>query len=422
MDTVYWIWLSLCCGECNNYGSVLLDEYKNPKAIYGLEKDKIGRISGMPERVRAALGTKDLSEAERIFEYCQRENIGIMTLDSPIYPERLKRIFAKPLVLYYKGRIPDIDCELLIACVGMRKCSDNGAKNAYRLGAELGLSGAIVVSGMARGIDGASARGALSVNGRTIAVLGSGIDVIYPPEHKELYGRIIKNGAVITEYAPGTAPEAHHFPERNRLISGLSHGVCVVEAGAKSGALITADCAANQGREVFAFPGNVLDPRSEGTNGLIKNGGKLVCGALDVLREYQTVYPHKIFSEKIGERIMLSDKIASGGIGKTNGGRPRKKKGIIDTIKGAFSKTEQKSKPDTAQTEQKNKPDTAQFSDMERAVYTALSECSAIDEIKASAEKTLGKSIGTGELLAVLTSFEIEGVCKAAPGGSYELC
>lgn len=411
MDTVYWIWLSLCCGEGNNSGSVLLDKYEDPKAIYNLEKEEIENTSGVSERAKAAICRKDISEAERIFEHCQRENIGIMTLDSPVYPERLKRIYAKPLVLYYRGRIPDIDDNLLIACVGMRKCSENGIKIAYRLGAELSAGGAVVVSGMARGIDGACARGALSANGRTIAVLGSGIDVIYPPEHKDLYNRIIKNGAVITEYAPGAAPEGHHFPTRNRIISGLCQGTCVIEADAKSGALITAEKAEIQGRDVFAFPGNVLDPKSEGTNRLIKNGATLVRGAIDILKEYQALYPHKIFSENVNKRMMLSDKIASDEVGKSDGGKPREKKKLIKAIVGALSKTAQK-----------NQPDTANFSDMERAVYAALAECSVIDEIKAFAEKTLGKSIGTSEVLAVLTSFEIEGICKAAPGGSYELC
>ena len=411
MDTVYWIWLSLCCGEGNNSGSVLLDKYDDPKAIFNLEKEEIESVSGVSERAKAAICRKDISEAEKIFEHCQRENIGIITLDSPVYPERLKRIYAKPLVLYYRGKIPDIDDNLLIACVGMRKCSDGGAKIAYKLGAELSVAGAIVVSGMARGIDGACARGALSVNGRTIAVLGSGIDVIYPPEHNDLYNRIIKNGAVITEYAPGSAPEGHHFPARNRIISGLCQGTCVIEADAKSGALITAEKAEIQGRDVFAFPGNVLDPKSEGTNELIKNGATLVRGALDILKEYRFLYPHKIFSEKIGERMMLSERITSDGIGNGDGVKPEKKKNIISTIKSAFSKTEPKTKPDTSR-----------FSDIELAVYKALAECSAIDEIKVFSEKALGKSVGASEVLAVLTSFEIEGICKAKPGGSYELC
>lgn len=210
---------------------------------------------------------------------------NMVSLDEVDYPFRLRNIEQAPYVLFYQGRL---DClqGLSLAVVGARKASAYGRKTARLLSRQLAEEGAVIVSGLARGIDSEAHRGALDADGATVAVLGSGLDIVYPPENKRLLDSIRETGAVISEFLPGTGPEAGNFPRRNRIISGLSAGVIVVEARSRSGALITADFALEQGRDVFAIPGPVSSETSLGTNNLIKQGAKLVSSAFDILEEY----------------------------------------------------------------------------------------------------------------------------------------
>ncbi len=201
-------------------------------------------------------------------------------------------IFNPPFLLYLKGEVKKKDIDAL-AIVGTRRATTYGKLITRRLARALARKGVTIVSGLARGIDTAAHQGALEVGGRTIAVLGSGIDIIYPGENKKLAEEIAKRGAVVSEYSLGTQPNALHFPQRNRIISGLSKGVLVIEAPLKSGALITADFALEQGREVFAVPGNITSPNSQGTNRLIKEGAKLVECAEDILEELEFSYLKK---------------------------------------------------------------------------------------------------------------------------------
>jgi len=213
---------------------------------------------------------RSLEAAEKLVEKAERTGARMVTFWDEEYPVRLKQIHDPPVILYIIGdRSPLYD--YAVAVVGTRLPSDNGKQITFRIARELASAGVTVVSGMALGIDSLAHEGALQAGGRTIAVLGSGIDVIYPPSNRRLFERIISQGAVITEYPPGTEPDRHHFPQRNRLISGLSLGVVIVEAGLKSGALITARLALEQGRELFAVPGAAGKPRSAGVNRLIKD-------------------------------------------------------------------------------------------------------------------------------------------------------
>lgn len=211
-------------------------------------------------------------------------NIKKIIIDSPEYPKNLRNIHKPPAQLYVNGSFEERD-EVAVAIVGSRRASLYGLEMSEKFGYELAVRGITVVSGMARGIDSAAHRGALKAKGRTIAVMGSGHGYVYPTENIELYNEIIKNGAVITEYEENIGPEPWHFPQRNRIISGLSLGVLVVEAARNSGALITADLAAEQGREVFALPGKVSSATSSGTNDLIKDGARLVQTVDDILEE-----------------------------------------------------------------------------------------------------------------------------------------
>lgn len=243
-------------------------------------------VDHLPDFVRSGgrpIKLLPLSDAEREFESAQRAGLSYLTWEHPHFPEPLKAIEDAPPLLLVKGSA-EVLRRPMIAIVGARNATVNGRKMARVLAADLAAAGLVVLSGMARGVDGAAHEGALSAeNGRTVAVLAGGTDVIYPPEHAKLHGRIAEAGAVISEMAPGTEPQAPLFPRRNRIISGASAGVVVVEATLKSGSLITARLAADQGRDVFAVPGSPLDPRAHGPNSLIRDGALLVQSADDIL-------------------------------------------------------------------------------------------------------------------------------------------
>jgi DNA processing protein len=225
--------------------------------------------------------------AENLDQLVQRVDAlgaAVLTLDDPDYPALLHELPDAPPVLYIKGRLLDAD-RWAVALVGTRRSSVYGRDVTYQLVTPLVHAGITIVSGLAMGIDTAAHKAALEAGGRTIAVLGCGIDAVYPPENRKLAEAIIKNGALITEFPPGTPPEGKNFPVRNRIISGLALGVVVVEAPEESGALLTADIAADQGRDVFAVPGNVTSKPSQGANRLIQAGAKLVINADDIMDE-----------------------------------------------------------------------------------------------------------------------------------------
>ena len=217
-------------------------------------------------------------------EKIERQGARVLTWDDPAYPPRLLNIYNPPPVLYVKGDILEED-QWAVAVVGTRGATVYGKEAARQIAGNLARNGLTIVSGLARGIDSEAHRAALDAGGRTIAVLGSGVDVIYPAEGRKLAQTVVKRGALVSEYAMGTRPEAGNFPPRNRIISGLSLGVVIVEAGERSGALITADFALEQGREVFAVPGNIYRKKSLGTNKLIQQGAKPVLSVEDILEE-----------------------------------------------------------------------------------------------------------------------------------------
>ncbi|WP_028307344.1 DNA-processing protein DprA [Desulfitibacter alkalitolerans] len=228
--------------------------------------------------------TRDKLNLKEYHEFVLSKGIEYITIDDDRYPSLLKQIHDPPFILFYKGLLKGH--ALNIAIVGSRNCSNYGKEVTKYLAIKLAQKGINVISGMARGIDSHAHLGALSTGGYTTAVLGSGLDVIYPPENKGMFNKIIQNGLVISEYPPGVGPEAANFPARNRLISGLSQGVIVVEAAAKSGSLITVDFALEQGRDVFAVPGNITSKNSRGTNNLLKQGAKIITDIDSVLEEY----------------------------------------------------------------------------------------------------------------------------------------
>jgi DNA processing protein len=280
----YWIALKSIAGIGNITFPALVDKFGSLPAIFAAPVLKLRETPGISKNIATAIaGFKDWDKVKEELELLDKNKINIITYQDELYPAKLMNIYDRPPFLYVQGNLNKDDIN--IAIVGSRLASTYGKYTTERISRELALKGLTIVSGMARGIDSVAHRGALTAHGRTIAVLGSGLDVIYPPENKKLYADIIQNGAVISEFPLGTPPRSANFPTRNRIISGMSYGVVIVEAGEKSGSLITARLALEQGREVFAVPGSIDAAGSRGTNKLIKQGAKLIENTDDILEE-----------------------------------------------------------------------------------------------------------------------------------------
>lgn len=299
-ESLYWTWLSVKLGAASPYLTRLLSVYASPKDIYDASSSELQSLEKIPESVKTRLSDKNLDRANRILETCRSMGIGIMTYADPRFPRILKYIDKPPAVLYFKGRPIDFDRRLCVSVVGTRKMTDYGRDMAYRFAYDLASAGAIIVSGMALGADGMAAAGAMDAQAQTVAVLGGGVDVVYPMVHKKLYNSILKDGLILSEYPPGTSSDAAHFPQRNRIISGLSRCTLVVECPNQSGALITARCAAAQGRPVFAIPGALDMPNSAGANELIKNGARMATSVMDILEAFEAAAFTDLDSNAIG--------------------------------------------------------------------------------------------------------------------------
>ena len=293
----YWIWLAEKRGVRRQTKLALTQRFETPEELYYAEEDEVLLTEGITREEAAALEDKDLRRAEAILETCERRDYRILTIADAGYPRRLRNIFDPPILLYCRGRLPLIDEEAAIAVVGTRSYTPYGALCAGKLGGQLAAGGAVIVTGLAHGIDSLAARAALRNGGRVLGVLGCGLDVVYPRGSEELYEDVAAAGALITEYAPGTLPLSGNFPVRNRILSGLSVAVLVVEAPERSGALITANTALEQGREVFAVPGPIDAPGSAGCNRLLRDGAGLVSDGWDLLREYAERFPGKLRRE-----------------------------------------------------------------------------------------------------------------------------
>lgn len=263
----------------------LLGEFKIPEAIFNAPRQGLKKIKGIGKNIAESIKTaRDRHDIDRELSLIEKYDAKITTIFEEDYPENLKNIYDPPILLYIKGKLKKSD-DLAIAIVGSRRASLYGIRTAERLAGELSASGVTIVSGMARGIDTAAHRGAIAAGGRTIGVLGNGLSFFYPPENRRLADDIAKNGALVSEFSMETPPHRRNFPQRNRVISGLSKGVVVAEAARRSGSLITANFALEEGREVFAVPGRADSVTSAGTNNLIKQGAKLVEDTKDILEE-----------------------------------------------------------------------------------------------------------------------------------------
>ena len=301
-ERLAWIRFQQLFGSGSTRSRKILDHFGHPSAFFaqaGKRPDRMGLTQGEIERFAAA-GSEET--AQKILDRCAAIGCGVLIPEDPDYPQRLREIYNYPAALYLRGSLAGLDESLAIGMVGTRNCTDYGRQAARLIAGELAEKGVVIVSGMARGIDTASHEATLRAGGRTIAVLGCGIDVVYPPENARLEELILSHGgAVVSEYPPGTKPFPRHFPIRNRIISGLSNGIVVVEGTRHSGSLITAGHAFVQNREVFAVPGSIFSGVSEGPNYLLRQSAKAVDSVESILEEYQFLIRWEVPGESEGK-------------------------------------------------------------------------------------------------------------------------
>lgn len=283
-QTKYWVWISRIQGIGSIKLKALLEYFKEPSKIWEANEEELLMVKGVGEQsAKEILKEEYRKDLKRYQAYMQQNDIKIINIQDNEYPKNLKQIYDPPIVLFVKGNIEILN-KKSIAIVGCRECSEYGKNVAIYLAEELAKRDVVIVSGLAQGIDTYSHIGCLKESGQTIAVVGNGLDIVYPYYNKKLEQNILeKGGSIVSEYIIGTKPLRMNFPARNRIISGLSQGVVVVEARKKSGTLITVDFALEQGKEVFVVPGNITSCNSEGANELIKQGAKLVSNVEDII-------------------------------------------------------------------------------------------------------------------------------------------
>ncbi len=388
----YWVWLSLALGTGMRYDSVV-DKYGNPRTFYETGEEGFRQLPKVREETVKRLMKTTLGDAYRVMEKTEKLKGRIITFDSEEYPSRLRNIFAYPAVLYVRGELPDFDDNLYIAMVGTRKCSQYGINAAVKIAGELAAKGAVIVSGLAEGIDGAAHSAAITAGGKTVAVMATGLDRVYPTCNKGLFEKIVENGAVVTDYPPGAELSGRNFPVRNRLISGISSGTVIVEASMRSGALITANHAIEQGKDVFAVPGNIFRDNLAGNNMLLKQGAIPVTCAADILEEYEYKYLDRIEMSKLKLE-------------------PRAVK------KSESDKAEREKKTET--NEEKKVPERRELppemSEESRMVYAVLEgKSKSTDDISAES----GLPFHT--VASALTELEIYGMVRSLPGNSFSL-
>ncbi len=425
MDNIlYRIWLSEICSPGSDLGDRLLAAFGNDlDAIYNGRRADYEKIEKLNPGTIGDLCDKDLSDAKDILDYCLSNGVSLLAYDDPLYPERLRRIPKAPILLYVRGNMPLLDDTVSIATVGTRRMTEYGRREAYRISYDLAKAGIITVSGMARGIDTACHRGTLDAGGHTIAVLGCGINVVYPPENGQLMEEIARFGTLVSEYAPDTPPVGSNFPIRNRIISGLCQGTLVIEADQRSGALITARAALSQGRDIFALPGKVGELNSTGTNELIRSGARMIVSALDIVDEYAFLYPHRISNQsfvreapkmKFAAKPSKSDgdDENKGGESLPKFGKERRKKApkTEKTAKSVRSAEIFESVPEKAPDIPAREP----LTDSEKEVLALFEE-----SIPATVDDLTRKGSDVGTVLVSLTFLESKGYISALPGGKY---
>lgn len=415
---IHWIWLATRSGLNERQKVALLDVFRDPEEVFFGDKAAYANVEGITQEMAQSLEDKDLAQARKILDECIEKDIQICTFYDADYPSRLKNIADPPLVLYHRGHLGQLEGGPVIAVVGTRKASAYGMTTASRMGYQIAKCGSVLVSGLAEGIDGSAMRGALTAGGKIVGVLGCGVDVVYPAVHRSLYLDTERNGCLVSEFPPGTPPYKWNFPKRNRIISGLSNGVLVVEAPTGSGSLITARLALDQGRDVFVVPGNIDVPTFQGSNALLREGAIAVTSGWDVVSEYQALYPGKISMERSDLRQQIPGEISA---------YPEKQEKTVVKVaqkpatpgeKALFDKKKQKKTIDNG----KNKP----YSDQQNIWETLSPEEKALLEPLRKGEMLVddwiaASGLPTGKVLGMLTMLQIRGVVERLPGERISL-
>jgi DNA processing protein len=284
---LHWIWYAQLPGLSLRRKAQLLQYFSSPEDIFHAPKSNLEQTGFLQKEELEALANKTLTGAKQIEQACEDLGVFVLPYGLPQYPAKLRNIPDAPMVLYCLGKMPDLQIQPAVGVVGTRKATGYGISTAQVLAAQITSCGGLVVSGAAAGIDAAAMNGAMDASGSCIGVLGCGVDVVYPKSNRELYNRTAKVGCLISEYPPGTKPSPWNFPQRNRIISGISNAVLVIEAPLSSGALITAKQALEQGKDVFCVPGNIDNENCAGSNALLRDGAAIACSGWDILQNYQ---------------------------------------------------------------------------------------------------------------------------------------
>src|SRR2546429_3026833 len=370
-----WVALNMTPGIGPRAAAKLLERFGSAEAVYGATRAQLEQVRLLPEAVESIMARNLHDKAEAEIKKVHELGADVLVLDDGVYPSLLREIYDPPIVLYVKGAWAECLDQPCVAIVGSRRCSTYGQNAALMLSRELAQRGVTIVSGLARGIDAAAHRGALEAGGRTVAVMGTGLDQVYPRDHKKLTDEILKqNGAFVTQFPLGTPPVSENFPYRNRVISGLSLGVLIVEAAENSGSLITARLAMEQNREVFAIPGNITSRNSFGTNYLIKGAGA------ELVQQWQDVAV-ELPAEIAAQLLPPPSK------------RSKKKGELVDQLQLAPS----------------------DLSDHERAIFKLLSTDTP-QQIDALVEST---KLSISQLTSALLTLEMRELIRALPGKCF---
>lgn len=390
MDSrLYWIWLQQAIGCGSPLSGPLLSRFASPEAVFAANEETLA-AAGLGEADRRKLSDKNIESAGRLLRQMRALGDWMLTPADAAYPALLRGIFAPPLVLYGRGDLPDFERQPVIAVVGTRRATGYGRRMAASLAAGLTAGGALLLSGGAIGIDEAALSASLATGGRPVAVQACGLDIDYPKENRPLREAILSaGGAILSEYPYGVPPYRSHFRVRNRVMSGLSHGVCVVEAPERSGALITATWAREQGRDVFAVPGDVTSGTSGGANHLIQKGARLVRNASEILEEYRPLFPTILDMD-------AAEKMKAGG----DGGTARPPKTAANAVSGP-RRTVPAGCPDGV-------------SEAARRLFDALTDTPQPVDVLA-AETGLSMPV----MLGALTELELAGSARQQPGQLY---
>ena len=435
-DILFWIWLSEALGAANSDFRPLIDLYGSAYEIFEADAEDLELRVGLKEKTVLALSNKSLERAAEILDACERLGIGIMTFRSELYPENLREIKNPPVLLYYAGTVPKMKDHFCVGVVGTRRMSAYGMEMAYKISYGLASGGAVTVSGLAEGIDGVCAAATLRAGGITVAVLGCGLDRVYPAHHGKLMNEIASKGLLLSEYPPATKPLYYHFPARNRIISGLSHTVVVVEAGLGSGSLITAKNAVAHGKDIFAVPAKIGEKGAEGVNGLLRDGAFFASCAEDVAQRYAYLFPstYQIDRTKHADAKSRFDLEYLRSIGVWNGIQIRetepeepvktvqvdKKKLTRKATSASVASSESNEQKQKLNENEKPKGNDASDVLLKSLSPIQLEVLKAIpDDRTVSADALVKLEHPYGEILTALTMLEIMGLVEKLPGAVY---